>query len=123
MDKDSKKADVYRSFNMHQALCQTLYICKLVWLNEVMHIKCLAQDSRNGNDNDDEETDEESLGQISLVHLTGRTEWPVRFQEGGGSGMKGRSGARGGKPEAHKTQGVNSIQKVKMRAPWEAQSG
>lgn len=61
---------------MYQALCQALYICKLIWLNEVMHIKCLAQDSRNGSNNDDdEEIDDDSLGQICSVHLlTGRKE-------------------------------------------------
>lgn len=77
---------------MYRALCQALYICKLIWLNEVMHIKCLAQDSRNGSNNgDDEEIDDDSLGQISLVHpLTGRTDWPVRFQERGRLEKKGR---------------------------------
>lgn len=75
---------------MYQALCQALYICsKLIWLNEVMHIKCLAQDSRNGSNNDDdddEEIDDDSLGQICSVHLVReeQSEWPERFQEGGG---------------------------------------
>lgn len=52
----------------------------------------LAQDSRNGSDDDDdEEMVADSLGPISQVHLlTGRIEWPVRFQEGGGPGKKGR---------------------------------
>ena len=36
---------------------------KLIGLNEVMHIKCLAQESRNGSDNDDgEEIDDDSFG-------------------------------------------------------------
>ena len=75
-----------------------------------MHIKCLAQDSRNGSDNDDEEeTDEDSLGQISLVHLTGRTEWPVRSQEGGGPGKKGRGWTGGRKGDTRNIQGVNGI--------------
>lgn len=59
---------------MYQAFCQALYICKLIWLNEVMRIKCLAQDSRNGSNNgDDEEIDDDSLGQIPSVRpLMGR---------------------------------------------------
>lgn len=74
--------------NMCQALCQALHICELIWLNEVMHRKCLAQDSWKGSDNDDDkEIDDDSLGPMSLVHpLTGRTEWPLKFQEGGGLG-------------------------------------
>lgn len=90
--KNSKIANIYESFNMYQALCQALYMCKLIWLNEVMHIKCLAQEYRTGSDNDDdEEIDDDSLGQTSWTHpLTGSTEWLVWFQEGGGPGKKGR---------------------------------
>lgn len=83
---------MYRLFNMYQALCQALYICKLTGLKEVMHIKCFAQDAGKGRDGDDaEETDDDSLGQVSLVHsLTGRRGWPVRFQDVCGPGKKGR---------------------------------
>lgn len=65
-----------------------------------MHIECLAQDSRNGNGNDNDEIDEDSPGQISLVHLlTGRTGWPVRLQEGGEPRKKRRVWAGEGKEE------------------------
>lgn len=80
---------------MYQAFCQALYICKLIWLNEVMRIKCLAQDSRNGSNNgDDEEIDDDSLGQIPSVHpLTGRT---VACKVSG-RGWKERQGLDGGR--------------------------